>query len=537
MDEAESPRKNFWSRKKIAVVFIAGISVVAFFSAIYIYGFAPANILLGAQSLAAKTFRDIFDNGSRAQHIEAIDLADAVAPPFTDSAQQETSSADILKIIDIANIAKIFTKAKNSSSAFGTEKKKTSSPVLSPPTSTITASGTAEVKKDDTAMPACNFTTEAEPIHKVIFNEIAWMGSRPESGEALAHAGNREWMELRNNNGAFVDLSGWQILDRSGKLKITLDAGAHIDFGEFFLLEREDDGAVPGIAVDKIYSGTLPNSGGWLKLFDRNCRLIDEVDASSSWPGGDNSTKATLERDLMDLDWHTSGYPGGTPKAANSVVWKAPPTSPLPPASIASPPTTSFIVETSNSTSTGVQDLVSSSTSVTSTDPNKFSTSSIPGIANSPLHLVISAVQISGASSTNDFIKIFNPTAAAVDISGWKLRKRTSSGAEYSIRVLPAGSRVQAQNYFTWANSGNNFASSVAADVSSSETLAADNSVALENASGTIIDALAWGSGLTNPFVEGAAYPESPAANQILSRKFTGGAIQDTGDNAQDFEL
>jgi hypothetical protein len=179
-------------------------------------------------------------------------------------------------------------------------------------------------------------------------------------------------------------------------------------------------------------------------------------------------------------------------------------------------------------TSTTRQKIVSVSSQISAGLPQ-------PSISTAPKHLVIAAAQIAGASSTDDFIKIFNPTGAAIDISGWKLRKRARSGTEYSIRVFAKGSVLQPQESFLWANSANGFASNIGVNTSSTETLAVDNSIALEDTSSTVIDALAWGSGHMNPFVEGVAYPADPTANQILLRKLINGIIQDTDNNAADF--
>ena len=46
----------------------------------------------------------------------------------------------------------------------------------------------------------------------------------------------------------------------------------------------------------------------------------------------------------------------------------------------------------------------------------------------------------------------------------------------------------------------------------------------------------AWGTG-TSQYVEGAPYPDSPLANQVLERKFINGAVVDTDNNAADFGL
>ncbi len=151
-------------------------------------------------------------------------------------------------------------------------------------------------------------------------------------------------------------------------------------------------------------------------------------------------------------------------------------------------------------------------------------------------HALIAQIQIAGAARSNSFVKLYNPGESAIDVSGWKLRKKSSTGKSHSLRVFPRGSSISPRGYFTWANSKNGFARSIGADVSSSASLATKNSVALFDSSGTMIDAVAWGAG-TDQYVESHAYPADPAASQVLGRKYARGAIVDTQNNASDFVL
>jgi hypothetical protein len=155
--------------------------------------------------------------------------------------------------------------------------------------------------------------------------------------------------------------------------------------------------------------------------------------------------------------------------------------------------------------------------------------------------LVIFEVQTIGSSgsTTEDYIKIFNASTSTIDISGWKLRKRTATGSESSVRVIVSGTSIAPQEYFTWANSTGGFDQRINANVSSTVTLASDNSVALLNAQDQVIDALAWGTGHINPFVEGSIFGTNTTAGQVIRRRtLSGGAtLQDTGNNANDFEL
>jgi len=149
-------------------------------------------------------------------------------------------------------------------------------------------------------------------------------------------------------------------------------------------------------------------------------------------------------------------------------------------------------------------------------------------------HLLIVEIQIQGASSKDDYIKIFNPLKEGLDLSGYKLRKRSSTGRESSIRRFPEGTKITSRGYLIWANK--NYASQIGAQLQSSATLAKNNSVALLNPQGEILDAVAWGDP-SNPYKEGEVFPENPSKNQKLVRKKQGGEYLDTDNNSKDFRL
>ena len=151
-------------------------------------------------------------------------------------------------------------------------------------------------------------------------------------------------------------------------------------------------------------------------------------------------------------------------------------------------------------------------------------------------HVVIATVQIAGTAASNDFVQLYNPTASAIDISGWKLRKKSSTGTDYSLKVFGSGASIAAGGYFTWANSTGGFSDSIDADVASTQTLAAGNSVGLLDATGAEVDAVAWGNG-TDQYGEGGPYPSDPGVSQVLARRFADGGVVDTDDNANDFTV
>ena len=158
---------------------------------------------------------------------------------------------------------------------------------------------------------------------------------------------------------------------------------------------------------------------------------------------------------------------------------------------------------------------------VSQTLPPPVNQSTPPPSGLSANHLVISEVKITGGAgeTEHDFIELYNPTGASININGWKLRKRTQSGSESSIRIFGEGKTIRSHGFFLWANSGNGFASGLNADESSTATLAANNSIALLDSTGTIIDAFAWGLGYTNPFIESRAFSGAITGAQSFERK------------------
>lgn len=166
---------------------------------------------------------------------------------------------------------------------------------------------------------------------------------------------------------------------------------------------------------------------------------------------------------------------------------------------------------------------------------------SLPKIASAaPDHVVINEVQITGGAgqTTNDFIELFNPTSSPFDLKGYRLVKRTATGAtDATIKSWTNSTIIPAYSFYLWANSG--FTSIITPpDVTTSESLADNNGIALRQGTadtGTIIDSLAWGTA-SNVFIEGTVYPENPSANQSLERKkLEAGSRQDTNNNGQDF--
>lgn len=116
-----------------------------------------------------------------------------------------------------------------------------------------------------------------------------------------------------------------------------------------------------------------------------------------------------------------------------------------------------------------------------------------PAVADAPPDIIISEVQIEGKDDTgkslinDEFIELYNRSDKTIDISGWKLRKNTSTSIlslKNKCVVLPP------KTHFLWANSDGIF--SRTADASTKEGLAKNNTFTLLDQNETPQDSVAW---------------------------------------------
>ncbi len=150
--------------------------------------------------------------------------------------------------------------------------------------------------------------------------------------------------------------------------------------------------------------------------------------------------------------------------------------------------------------------------------------------------LLIVEIQIAGSQSSQDYLRLYNPSNQTVDLRRFQLKKKTQSGQEYSLFSFPEGSQIDPGESLVWANAQEGFADFLSTPYQSQATLAADNSVALLDPQKTIIDALAWGKG-DDPFQEGSPFPQNPSAYQRLKRKQFQEEYLDSHNNQADFFL
>ena len=410
---------------------------------------------------------EIFNNGTL---VDEIPLRDGIITPERKSAdgpqntavasEKFTESAKTRKTAVTANPIKK-TETNQKKQVVVTEIEEQESPVI----------------KMQTPAPAQNepvfcLETDAEPAHNpIIINEIAWMGDTTSA--------QHEWIELKNISLAVIPIGNWQLFDKSRMIKAIVQKSTVLSAGSMFVLARQSKDKNWMEDADLSFSGTINNNDEELTLFDAECRLIDKVSTVTAWPAGDNETKKTMERGA-DLTWHTSEITDGTPRAGNSIpqpeTIEEPEISYTPPASgNASPPPPPPSVPPA-------QDA-------TTTSPSEN--------PQQPARVLISEV-VAGieGNADFDFVELYNTGDLPADLTGWTIKKRSSSGSESSLVAASRleGKSIQPKKFFLLSNE-TGYTGGTAPDVPwpHSYSLAyTNNAVVVYNASGEKIDEVSW---------------------------------------------
>lgn len=169
-------------------------------------------------------------------------------------------------------------------------------------------------------------------------------------------------------------------------------------------------------------------------------------------------------------------------------------------------------------------------------------------------HVVISEVQVSGSAENNEFIELYNPTGSPVDLTGWRLARRTAAATIDTdlISSFPSGKTIPAWGFFLIAHQDYATISPAADQIYSASALADNNSALLYRPNGSggwiLVDLIGWGTAQT---VEGFSFPQNPTNNRSIERKaFLNSTVQnmvnggthsvfgnsyDSNNNSQDF--
>ncbi len=150
--------------------------------------------------------------------------------------------------------------------------------------------------------------------------------------------------------------------------------------------------------------------------------------------------------------------------------------------------------------------------------------------------VVIGQVKISGLSTTDEYVTLYNTSSTPVNITDWSLKKKTAGGTETNLVTAFAHQVIQPFGYLLITHK-NYSITSTPPDLlySSGDSLAANNSVLLYNPEKSLIDSVSWGTVSTSIGIAA----ENPGNQTMLTRlpNNEAGNGVDTDDSSQDFVI
>ena len=299
----------------------------------------------------------------------------------------------------------------------------------------------SDPQNSSSAAVACGIPTSTPPPTVDVFiNEVAWAGTRAFFGD--------EWIELYNAGTATANLTNWRIEAVDGSPSISL-SGLLLP-NSYLVLERGSQN-VTNVAGTVYSSGLLSDAGETLYLLDDTSTIVDTVNSNGgAWPAGSGSPNfPTMERigNVPDSDFVWLTFAGttftaldaggnnvyGTPGAQNWAFNLIPTPSPT----ITFTPTSTFTPSPTNT-------------------PSPTSTVTPAG----SLSLVINEVAWAGtaASSSDEWIELYNPGSSPIILAGWILRATDGTPTINLTGTIPAG------GFFLLERTDNDTVSDIAAD-------------------------------------------------------------------------
>ncbi|MBI5532481.1 MAG: lamin tail domain-containing protein [Deltaproteobacteria bacterium] len=147
-------------------------------------------------------------------------------------------------------------------------------------------------------------------------------------------------------------------------------------------------------------------------------------------------------------------------------------------------------------------------------------------------HAVINELMAgSNSSASDEFVEISNPCSSSLDLTGWRLVYRSSSGTtDVTLYKWTSGS-IAAGGYSVIAGTAYTGGATADGVFASGGLASGGGGVGLQDADGAVVDSLGYGSA-TNDLIEGnpaAAPPDGQSVGRLPG-------LADTNDNAADFQ-
>ena len=157
---------------------------------------------------------------------------------------------------------------------------------------------------------------------------VGWADSVVVVNEIMYHPtdGSPEWIELFNQMGIDIDMSGWSL---AGAVDYTFPDATIIESGGYLVIASDPAGLqVQAAARARVlgpFSGRLSNDGETIRLVNNSGRLLNRVEygTDGDWPVAPDGSGVSLARiePMRGVDdptnWTWSDQVGGTPAAAN----------------------------------------------------------------------------------------------------------------------------------------------------------------------------------------------------------------------------
>lgn len=148
--------------------------------------------------------------------------------------------------------------------------------------------------------------------------------------------------------------------------------------------------------------------------------------------------------------------------------------------------------------------------------------------------ILITEIQTEGATTSDEFIELYNFGTAPINLKSWRLTKKTASGTESNLLTDFPEITLNPLNFLLIANQ--NYASTINSELkfSTQTTIADNNTLTLYSDAGkTIVDLVGWGTT--------SVFAGKPAGNAdkgfTLQRIYNGQNFLNTHDNATDFTV
>ena len=163
---------------------------------------------------------------------------------------------------------------------------------------------------------AAGRTTDPTGDSVVTFSEIMYNPVAADEGG--------EWIELHNQMGINMDISGWRL---DGGVEFDFVEGTVIPGNEYLVIAADPEAFTKATGISALgpFTGRLANDGEELHLINNSDRFLDILDYrdGGNWPVGADGTGATLAKRYLHVatgpseNWVASREIGGTPGSVN----------------------------------------------------------------------------------------------------------------------------------------------------------------------------------------------------------------------------